>query len=66
MHQQLFAYIHANARTYTREDTYANILQSLSPPPLLAATAKLQLVLSEIQGSFHELQLQFKIQHHVQ
>jgi hypothetical protein len=59
MHQQLFTYIHVNASTHTRQDKHASILQSLSPPPPITATAKLQLVLSDIQERLHELQLQF-------
>jgi hypothetical protein len=38
--------------------THTNILQSISPPLPLTATAKLQLVLSDIQESLHDLQLQ--------
>jgi len=58
MHQQLFAYIHANACIHTTQDAHTNILQSIGPPPTFIVTAKLQLVLSDIQESLHDLQLQ--------
>jgi len=51
-YMQMLAHIQDNTHTHT------NILQSISPLPPITATAKLQLVLSDIQESLHDLQLQ--------